>query len=97
MSTIKTTCGNCGDIKLTVDDVELEDSRGSQSKYWFSCPSCKESQSRPASERVVSALLGIGCRVRETKKFTEDDIEEFIILLNREDIHIVELAENEGG
>ncbi|MEN8233846.1 MAG: hypothetical protein ABFR89_02845 [Actinomycetota bacterium] len=81
MTTIRTTCGSCGDIELTTDDVGLELSAGAdEGRYRFDCPFCGLTQRRPASRRVVSVLLatGVGYDVVATASpITEIEIDEF--------------------
>jgi len=61
MTTIRTTCSDCGEIQLTVGDVELELSPGTDGgHYRFDCPVCGTTQRRPATARVVSILLATG-------------------------------------
>jgi hypothetical protein len=64
MTTIKTTCARCGAITLAWSDVVLQlrpDSR--EGHYRFTCPTCAESQRRPANSRVVNVLLATGASV----------------------------------
>lgn len=80
MTTIKTTCGRCGDIHLTPDDVALELRPGGQEgDYRFTCPSCTEQQRRPANSRVVSVLLatGVTFEVINPDPITESEIAAF--------------------
>lgn len=80
MTTIKTTCGRCGDIHLTPDDVALELRPGGQEgDYRFTCPSCTEQQRRPANSRVVSVLLatGVTFEVINPDPITESEISAF--------------------
>lgn len=80
MTTIKTTCGRCGDIHLTPDDVALELRPGGQEgDYRFTCPSCTEQQRRPANSRVVSVLLatGVTFEVINPDPITESEIVAF--------------------
>ena len=61
MTTIRTTCSDCGEIKLTVADVGLELAPGADGgDYRFDCPICGTTQRRPATPRVVSILLATG-------------------------------------
>lgn len=87
MTTIKTTCTNCGDVELTPDQIALElepsEDRGS---YVFGCPVCGSLQRRTASPRVVSILLatGVAYRVTRPDPITEEEIADFVEALNRE-------------
>lgn len=87
MTTIKTTCSHCGDVELAPDDLVLElDPNQSEGSYRFSCPECGDTQRRPANSRVVSVLLatGVAYEVMRLEPITEDEIEEFVVNLNRE-------------
>lgn len=87
MTTIKTTCGRCGDIHLTPDDVALELHPGGQEgDYRFKCPSCTEQQRRPANSRVVSVLLatGVAFVVVNPEPITESEIAAFADALESE-------------
>lgn len=87
MTTIKTTCGRCGDIHLTPDDVALELHPGGQEgDYRFKCPSCTIQQRRPANSRVVSVLLatGVAFVVINPEPITESEIAAFADALESE-------------
>ena len=61
MTTIRTTCPTCGEVKLTVADVALELLPGAQEgRYRFACPVCGTIRRRPANRRVVTILLATG-------------------------------------
>jgi len=61
MTTIKTTCEQCGDIELEPGDLALElDPTQESGVYLFTCPSCIGIQRRPANPRVVNVLLATG-------------------------------------
>ncbi len=87
MTTIKTTCSQCGDIHLTPDDVALElRPGGREGDYCFRCPTCTAQQRRPANSRVVSVLLatGVHFEVINTDPITEGEIEAFVAALEME-------------
>lgn len=87
MTTIKTTCSQCGDIHLTPDDVALElRPGGRQGDYSFQCPHCTHTQRRPANARVVSVLLATGVQfeVVNPDPITETEIETFVAALEAE-------------
>jgi hypothetical protein len=87
MTTIKTTCIRCGGIDLTPDDLALELHPGRrEGDYCFRCPTCAESQRRPANPRVVSALLatGVSFEVINPSPITEIEIEAFVAALETE-------------
>lgn len=87
MTTIKTTCGSCGDVELTPDDLALElDADGDGGAYRFLCPTCGTTSRRPASARVVSVLLATGVvyEVIPSGPITEMEIGHFAAALDRE-------------
>lgn len=87
MTTIKTTCGRCGDIHLTPADVALElHPGGREGDYRFKCPTCTSEQRRPANSRVVSVLLatGVDFEVINPNPITEQEIESFVAALESE-------------
>ncbi len=87
MTTIKTTCRQCGDIHLTPDDVALElRPGGREGDYKFTCPTCTNQQRRPANSRVVSVLLatGVAFEVINPEPITEAEIEAFAVALESE-------------
>lgn len=87
MTTIKTTCGTCGDVELTPDDLALElDADGDAGSYRFVCPTCGELSRRPASARVVSVLLatGVAYEIVPSGPITEVEIDCFVTALDRE-------------
>lgn len=87
MTTIKTTCRECGDIELRPKDLSLElDPSEDTGSYVFSCPTCGEQQRRAANPRVVSVLLatGVSYQVVRVDPITESEIDEFVTALNRE-------------
>lgn len=87
MTTIKTTCSQCGDIHLTPGDLALElNPEEEAGTYRFTCPTCAIEQRRPANARVVSVLLatGVGYEVVNTNPITEAEIESFAAALASE-------------
>ncbi|MEX1005741.1 MAG: hypothetical protein WD990_02565 [Acidimicrobiia bacterium] len=87
MTTIKTTCNECGDVELAPDDLVLElDPTESEGNYRFACPECGDTQRRPANSRVVSVLLatGVSYEVIRLHPITEDEIESFVVNLSQE-------------
>jgi hypothetical protein len=90
MTTIKTTCDNCGEVHLSTSDISLElVGDGTEGSYRFVCPSCLAIQRRPASERVVSILLATGVGYEMTVSpagpLTQHEVDRFIALLDSED------------
>ena len=87
MTTIKTTCGRCGEIHLTPEEVELElRPGGREGNYHFKCPTCDKLQRRPANSRVVSVLLatGVSFEVINTDPITVREIDAFAAALESE-------------
>lgn len=63
---IKATCGDCGDVELGVDDVQVRVcSQNAGSSYVFRCPSCEMAVVKPAELRVVEILLTAGAELVE--------------------------------
>jgi hypothetical protein len=87
LTTIKTTCEQCGDIHLTPRDIHLLlQPGGREGVYVFTCPACGLNQNRSANSRVVSVLLatGVSFEVRNPNPITEDEITKFIVALENE-------------
>ena len=87
MTTIKTTCGRCGEIHLTPNDVALELRPGArEGDYHFKCPTCDKLQRRPANSRVVSVLLasGVSFEIINPDPITVREIEAFAAALESE-------------
>jgi len=85
MTTIKTTCAQCGDVELGPDDLWLElDPSKNNGAYRFFCPNCETLQRRPANARIVSVLLatGVGYDVFSSDPITESEIDQFVDSLN---------------
>lgn len=66
MTTIRASCGECGDVELTTDDVEVrvctDDNQGT---YSFQCPQCEISVTKPAEARIIELLVASGVRLFE--------------------------------
>ena len=61
MTTIRTTCQDCGEVELLPGELSLElTALSGTGCYRFECPSCGGQQRRPANHRVVSILLATG-------------------------------------
>ncbi|MCB1247342.1 MAG: hypothetical protein KDB69_08755 [Acidimicrobiia bacterium] len=90
MTTIKTTCDQCGEIHLGTSDIALElEGRGDEGTYRFVCPECFAVQRRPASQRVVSVLLATGVSYEVTLSpagpITEAELDRFVSDLESDD------------
>jgi len=89
MTTIRTTCQDCGDVELSTSDIALElTGAGDAGSYRFTCPICLSVQVRPATRRVVSILLATGVHYEITlgaSPITEADIDGFIEMLDEDD------------
>jgi predicted RNA-binding Zn-ribbon protein involved in translation (DUF1610 family) len=88
MTTIKTTCSECGDVELRPADLRLElDPMHDAGNYRFNCPLCGHLQRRPANARVVSVLLatGVGYDVLPNEPITEAEIAAFAAALESEE------------
>jgi ribosomal protein S27E len=60
-ATIRTTCPNCGDVELGVDDLTaMICSTNQAASYAFRCPSCGQAISKPTGRRVVEVLVSSG-------------------------------------
>lgn len=93
MTTIKSTCSRCGDVKLEPVDLALElDPTEQSGTYRFSCPTCEHVQRRPANARVVSVLLatGVNYEVVRNDPITESEIGSFADALEQ-DVDFVSL------
>ncbi len=87
MTTIKTTCEQCGDVELKPGDIALElDPNREAGSYRFACPECRSMQRRPATARVVSVLLatGVAYEVISEDPITELEIDRFVSALHHE-------------
>ena len=83
MTSIRTTCGACGDIELVPGDLWLElEANEAEGQYAFNCPYCENTERKPASQRVVTILLASGVRyeVPDEPDAEEDHISEAEII-----------------
>lgn len=65
MTRIRTTCPQCGEVEIGVDDVALHVGVQSVGGGWygFTCPGCAMSVRKPADARVAQLLIGGGVSV----------------------------------
>lgn len=85
MTTIKTTCPDCGDVMLGIDGLQLLlTPHASGGTYTFRCPLCQAERARPAGARVVMVLLaaGVDYEITQPGTITEDDIAAFVDALD---------------
>ena len=110
VTTIRASCPSCGDVDLTVRDVQVrvcaDDHRGS---YTFRCPECRLAVSKPAEPTVVELLVSSGVKMavwqlpaelaehRSGPTLNHDDLLEFHELLSTPDwyLHLASLVD--GG
>lgn len=61
MTQIMATCPDCGEVRLTPDDVLLRIAPNrTEHSYAFTCPTCEQFIKKPADTRVVRLLLSGG-------------------------------------
>jgi hypothetical protein len=86
MTTIRTTCSTCGEVELMPGELSLElTALSGTGCYLFACPTCGDSQRRPANHRVVSILLATGVAyqvIDDHDRITEGEIARFSAALD---------------
>ncbi len=61
MATIRASCGACGDVELTTDNVEVRICTSDNSgTYSFRCPSCADVVVKGAEPRTIDLLVASG-------------------------------------
>lgn len=61
---VRATCPTCGDVELTVDDVQVQVCvTTTQSTYSFVCPACALIVNKDANDSVVESLTSAGSRL----------------------------------
>jgi hypothetical protein len=62
MTTVRAQCPACGDVALEIDDLTVRvcDDGVTSGAYRFRCPGCRDTVTRPASERIVDLLVSAG-------------------------------------
>lgn len=64
MTTIRASCTICGDIELTVDEVEVRVCETTSfGEYTFDCPRCTHLVRREAEPRILDLLVASGVRL----------------------------------
>jgi predicted RNA-binding Zn-ribbon protein involved in translation (DUF1610 family) len=73
MTTIRTTCPQCGEVDMGPEAILLSvrDPAG-EGSYRFSCPTCMHTIEKPADRKVVALLLSAGVELDETAKAEEE-------------------------
>lgn len=105
MATIRASCGDCGDVELTTEQVTVrvcaEDNQGS---YAFRCPTCSLSVVKPAEPRIVELLVASGVKLdtwhlpaelseaHHGRPISHDDLLDFHALMNDDQQWMDELA-----
>jgi hypothetical protein len=95
---VRATCPTCGDVELTVDDVQVQLCVStSLSTYSFLCPACSLIVNKEANDAVVESLTAAGSRLvawtlpaelnepKNGPKITHDDLLEFHLALESGD------------
>lgn len=87
MTTIKTTCPDCGDVMLGIEALHLElTPHETTGTYGYDCPLCDTRRERPAGPRVVMVLLaaGVAYDIAGADVITEADVDAFVAALDTE-------------
>lgn len=95
---VRATCPNCGDVELTVNDVQVQLCvTTTMSTYSFLCPACGILVNKEANDSVVESLTSAGSRLvawsmpaelYEPKigpAISHDDLLEFHMALEKDD------------
>ena len=66
MTTIRTTCPQCGEVDMTPEAILLSiRDRSGEGSYRFSCPHCRDTIEKPADRKVAALLLSAGVELAE--------------------------------
>ena len=62
MTTVRAQCPSCGDVALQIDELTVRVCADgvTAGEYRFRCPGCRDTVTRPASERIVDLLVSAG-------------------------------------
>ncbi len=95
---VRATCPTCGDVELTVNDVQVQLCvTTSVATYSFLCPACGFIVNKEASDSVVESLTSAGSRLvawtmpaeldepKQGPKISHDDLLEFHLALENDD------------
>ena len=98
MARIRASCPTCGDVELTVPQVEVRIcSSTEEGEYVFDCPSCGTTVSKQAESRTLDLLAASGVHVvtwsmpvervinPSAKPINHDDVIDFHDLLADDD------------
>jgi hypothetical protein len=63
MTTIRATCGTCGDVELTTTDVQVMISEDTgEGTYSFRCPLCEDVVVKGSPRHTIDLLVSAGVR-----------------------------------
>lgn len=66
MTTIRTTCPECGEVDMSPEAILLSiRERSGEGSYRFSCPTCLHTIEKPADRKVAALLLSAGVEVAD--------------------------------
>ncbi len=95
---VRATCPTCGDVELTVHDVQVQLCvTTSVATYSFLCPACSFIVNTEASDSVVESLTSAGSRLvawtlpaeldepKQGPRISHDDLLEFHLALESDD------------
>jgi len=95
---VRATCPRCGDVELTVDDVQVQLCvTTTVATYSFLCPACAFIVNKDASDSVVESLTSAGARLvawtlpaeldepKSGPRINHDDLLEFHLALESTD------------
>ncbi len=64
MAIIKASCPSCGDVEMTIGDVQVSLCATTDvGSYAFRCPGCRTAVSKPIDGNVVDVLVASGARL----------------------------------
>lgn len=99
MARIRASCPQCGDVELTVADVDVRIcSSTTQGEYAFRCPSCESMVTKQAEARTIDLLVASGVSVTTWSMPVErmvggprtpishDDVIDFHLMLADDDV-----------
>jgi len=98
MPTVRTTCPSCDTVLIDAGALTLRRRIDAEhTECSFTCPDCVQTVVQPVSDKMVPVLIGAGCIVEEWSSLdaralhpsngsiSEDEIEEFVASLDRDD------------